>query len=712
MKNALLLTATLAACGALPAAAETLRAPQKAEAKGGANALPGAAGYLPSPENPVGWRGDGSGRYPGATPPMEWYVRLKNCPGLATSAGKPKGPPARLEPSVDIALNDWIGIGPWTVASKKEGLDTAHLPDELTVEPSEGEKAGDKAWKRLNAQNGGMNFAEAFGESPREAGQSPWQPPKQQKVAYAATYVFAPTEGVVALYWTHNDGCRLYCNGTLVGERNGDTYTGKPMVNRFALKQGWNRLLLKTWGHDGTWAFSGWLQKLPPKSGNGYEYESKNIAYKVMLPGDSKSNPIVAGSKIFLCGDHWVAGLNKQDGKLLWFRTILPYDGKAEETKGDAAAAAAYNALCKQIHDLDAQYAAAFAAAGKASPDLDARRKKLLDDLNAQLAVLDPERMKKLKGAWEQSEPGWALTPCCDGQRVYVWSQQAVAACFDLDGKPLWSSTVEYAGNTHHGFSSSPVLVDGLFIGKQYKITAFDAKSGAVRWQVPAGFSWGSMIRAKAGSEWVLCEQDNIIHGLKDGGLFAGDKGAKDPKVNTCSSPIAMDGGLALSVTSSVVISDLNGGVKHASIAPPAHAYCGGHYADGPIASPLYHDGYAYIQTMGGTLWIVDVKNKKLAGSEHMDFRTNWGGRAGSTASPCFANGMLYFFDDSGNTLVREPGPAGKVVARHRLSTPMTAAWDGRNNWDAPGATNSTPVFDESRIYWRFGNVLYCIGEK
>lgn len=692
--------------------AETARVPQKAETKGGASDQLGAPGFLPSPECPIGWRGDGSGRYPGATPPKEWYFRLKNCPGLATSASKPKGTPAKLEPNVDIALSDWIGVGPWTVASKKEGLDTAHLPDELTVEPSEGDKAGDKVWKRLAAQNGGLNFADAFGESPRAQGQPPWEPPKQQKLAYAVTYVYAPTEGIVSLYWTHNDGCRFYCNGQLVAERNGDTYTGKPMVNRFPLKQGWNKLMLKTWGYDGTWALSAWMQKLPAKSGSGYEYESKNIVYKAALPGDGKSNPIVVGSRIFVCGDHWLACLNKQDGKLFWFRSILPYDGKADETKGDAASVSQYNALCKEMHDLDQQFSAGFAASGKPSGDVEAKRKKTGEELNNLLAKLDPERVKKLKGAWEQNEPGWSLTPCSDGKCVYVWSQQAVAVCYDLDGKQLWSSTVDYAGNTHHGFAASPVLVDGKFIAKQATIWAFDTKTGAVAWKTGAGFSWGSMIRAKAGSEWVLCEQDNIFHSLKDGSYFHGDKGAKDPKTNTCSSSIAMEGNQALTVTSAIVISDLNGGVKHTTIAPPAHAYCGGHYADGPIASPLYHDGYAYVLTMGGTLWIVDVKNKKLAASEHMDIRTNWGGRAGSTSSPCFANGMLYFFDDSGNTLVREPGPTGKVVARHSLSTPVVAAWDGHTNWDTPGATNSTPVLDESRIYWRFGNTLCCVGEK
>src|SRR5271155_3398963 len=34
--------------------------------------LLGSPKYMPSPDRPVGWRGDGTGRYPGATPPTAW----------------------------------------------------------------------------------------------------------------------------------------------------------------------------------------------------------------------------------------------------------------------------------------------------------------------------------------------------------------------------------------------------------------------------------------------------------------------------------------------------------------------------------------------------------------------------------------------------------------------------------------------------------------
>jgi outer membrane protein assembly factor BamB len=39
---------------------------------GAAGALLGSANFKPSPDRPVGWRGDGTGRYPGATPPTTW----------------------------------------------------------------------------------------------------------------------------------------------------------------------------------------------------------------------------------------------------------------------------------------------------------------------------------------------------------------------------------------------------------------------------------------------------------------------------------------------------------------------------------------------------------------------------------------------------------------------------------------------------------------
>src|SRR4051812_37465751 len=45
---------------------------QDAPVKGNDRAPLGSPEFHPSPAHPVGWRGDGTGRFPGATPPTTW----------------------------------------------------------------------------------------------------------------------------------------------------------------------------------------------------------------------------------------------------------------------------------------------------------------------------------------------------------------------------------------------------------------------------------------------------------------------------------------------------------------------------------------------------------------------------------------------------------------------------------------------------------------
>jgi outer membrane protein assembly factor BamB len=56
---------------------------ESAQAAGPASAPLGSAEFQPSPERPLGWRGDGSGRYPGAVGPVSWERRA-SADGYAT----------------------------------------------------------------------------------------------------------------------------------------------------------------------------------------------------------------------------------------------------------------------------------------------------------------------------------------------------------------------------------------------------------------------------------------------------------------------------------------------------------------------------------------------------------------------------------------------------------------------------------------------------
>jgi outer membrane protein assembly factor BamB len=698
-------------CGSAAGQAVSASGPARPMA-GAAGAGLGAPTFLPTPDQAIGWRGDGTGRYPGATPPKEWYLRIKDYPGLACAGSKPKVAPAKLE--ADIALNDWIAIGPWVVGDLTEAMNTSTIPDETALEPSEGDKVGDKQWKKLPTQNGAVNFADLFGESTRSATQKAWDDPQQQKLIYAATYVYSPVDGEAGLYTTHGNGYRVYVNGQIASKRDktGEFYGGIPRMDRVPLKQGWNRVLLKSYGWsrgpmDKGWAFSAWM-KLFPAKGVKSELEAKNIAYAVELPRGSQGKtpgPIVVGDKLFLTGEHWLAALHKQDGQLSWYRSIIAFDGHAKDAGGEPADVEQYTAACKAVHELDAQYPSQFKD-GKLPAPFEAQYKQLKEQLAALLEKMDPKRAAKLKGAWEQGEPGAAMTPCSDGKFVYAWSENATAVCYDLDGKPQWFATVEHPGDIHHGYAISPVLAEGKFICAQNTVWAFDAKTGAVLWNSPRkGSQWGSLIRAQAGKDTVLVEQGNFIRNLATGQLIS-DKGGKDTGSDCCSTSIPIEGGRVFGIFGVFDLVDLGAGAQHAGIPRPESVGCGGLYADGCISSPVYHDGLVYTFTEGGTLAIIDLKAGKVVSTEHLDTRVNWGGRSGITASPAFAGGLLYFFDDSGNTLIREPGIKGKVIARNPLF-PTIQTEPGRLE---PAAV--APTFDAARIYWRVNSRLYCIGEK
>jgi hypothetical protein len=80
-----------------------------------ANAALGSSHFAPSADQPVGWRGDGTGRYPGATPPLHWSRRAKGITSdLKHQARKPTGEPAQEAIPVEyFTLKNWLVAGPF-----------------------------------------------------------------------------------------------------------------------------------------------------------------------------------------------------------------------------------------------------------------------------------------------------------------------------------------------------------------------------------------------------------------------------------------------------------------------------------------------------------------------------------------------------------------------------------------------------------------------
>ncbi|HBE68236.1 MAG TPA: pyrrolo-quinoline quinone [Planctomycetaceae bacterium] len=157
---------------------------------------------------------------------------------------------------------------------------------------------------------------------------------------------------------------------------------------------------------------------------------TKNVAWKVELPGRSVSGPIVVGGKVITTSsgsleERWmhVAAVDEDTGKLLWRRS----------TKATG------RPFC---HPTSA---------------------------NA------------------------APTPCSDGEQIYAFFSSNDIVCYDLDGNLKWfkSLTADHplAGNDV-GMGSSPAVVDGIVVCSvecqaDSFLAGLDTSTGATVWEVP-----------------------------------------------------------------------------------------------------------------------------------------------------------------------------------------------------------------------------------
>src|SRR5262249_16354137 len=123
--------------------------------------LLGSAEYLPTPENPTGLRGDWTGRFAGANPPLTWSRVAKGLPGFACEAAKPAGNPAQVENCFAFNPHDWLVLGVFEGAKLDETLDAATVPP--AAAPVEGDKTGDKTWQKAPAEHGLVCGGAIFG---------------------------------------------------------------------------------------------------------------------------------------------------------------------------------------------------------------------------------------------------------------------------------------------------------------------------------------------------------------------------------------------------------------------------------------------------------------------------------------------------------------------------------------------------------------------
>lgn len=385
--------------------------------------------------------------------------------------------------------------------------------------------------------------------------------------------------------------------------------------------------------------------------------ETKNVRWKVEIPGWGSASPVVWGDRVFVVsairpsvsgtaahaprgpvrpGDVYrfvLLAIDRRDGHVLWERTT-PEERAPEGTNQDDGAWASSSAVTD-----GQQVFAFFGASGLYAYDMEG---KLL-------------WQKDLGDQSMRAEFAQGSTPGLYGNRlVVVWDhrgQSFIVALDKLTGQEIWRANREETDGW-----ATPLLIEHegrvqvLTIGIN-RLRSYELETGKIVWE----------------SEGVML----------------------DP----IPSPVAADGmafvtgGLADTSLAAIRLSEARGDIAG------TQAVAWTLDRDTPhVSSPLLYDGILYL--LKGTSGILSAFDAKT-GKPHYRLQ-RLGGVLNAYASPVGASGRVYLSGREGTTLVIRGGPNFEVLARNELD----------DRFDA------SPALVDKEIYLRGYRYLYSIAAQ
>jgi outer membrane protein assembly factor BamB len=292
-------------------------------------------------------------------------------------------------------------------------------------------------------------------------------------------------------------------------------------------------------------------------------------------------------------------------------------------------------------------------------------------------------------------------TPVTDGERVYAFFEAEGLYCYDLDGKPLWKTSLGKIAKMGLGHGVSPILYENLLILQVDQedggpdagsfITAVNKLTGKEVWRSTRVHrkSWATplLLRAQARTELIASGAETTVSydpmtgkelwhctGVRGHAIpsAVGDDGmvfvsAGYPSKRTLA--IRLGGSGDLTGTSSIVWQYEKG-----------TAY---------VVSPILYQGYFYVMNDQGVMTCFDARTGEMKYE---------GGRvpvpASFTASPVAFEDKLLLTSEDGDTFVIKAGPKHEVLGTNSLGEPVLAS----------------PAIAAGRIFIRSDKNLYCIG--
>ncbi len=296
----------------------------------------------------TGWRADGTGRYPEATPVTQWgYWPKSPSWGLKYQLSRPKpGDTGRdAKPVVNRQLLEWLTLGPIESKDAAKGIEEELVGGDGALGPSEGDKVGVLAWTRqhwpthnaFNNMDHDLIHLDAVAKG------------KPGGVAYAHVWLHAQRAGRVLFFLDQGGAATLWVNGKVVhdhpkaasvapptnyvGGAAREEWKGELLMlgeSKGAQKvpvdlvKGWNRVLFKA---------DSWLL-LHIVETPDVQYEGKNVVWVTRLPNWSNAMPVIVGNQVFVMAEpDFLLCLNKADGTILWQRQTTLVDAASAEDK-------------------------------------------------------------------------------------------------------------------------------------------------------------------------------------------------------------------------------------------------------------------------------------------------------------------------------------------------------------------------------------------
>jgi outer membrane protein assembly factor BamB len=387
--------------------------------------------------------------------------------------------------------------------------------------------------------------------------------------------------------------------------------------------------------------------------------ETKNIRWKVTVPGRGSSTPIVWGDKVFVT-------------------TAVPVG-----VTGEAQHAPRGKTTPRGVHKFTVL--AYDRATGKVVWERVATEQEPHETSHAD------------NGTWASSS---AFT---DGQYLYAYFESFGLYAYDLNGKLIWSKDLgDKRMRNEFGEGSTPALYGNTIVvvwdhlnGPGSFVVALDKRTGNELWRVPRQEidTWATpLILEVNGRPQVIVPALQRIrsYDLATGNVVWEGEGLT---MNSIPSPVHEDGlvflmsGFQGNDLRVVRVADAKGNIDG------TNAVVWSFDRDTPyVPSPIVLNGVLYfLKTNNGLLSAFDAKTgKPHFQNQRMEATPN------VFASPVSAEGRIYFPGRDGATMVLKAGPTYEVLATNTLD-------DG---FDA------SPAMVDGEMYLRGYKTLYCIAEK